>query len=107
MVSNAQGIPLAHNAIADDAQKQQVKIATQRGLEELREILINAHGPLSNAQTPSLGELTVLQLTIQSEALFSDPEWPQILTELLPEEFLGFTTGSPLVVVQYPGEAPI
>ena len=96
VVSNAQGIPLAHNAIADDAQKQQVKIATQRGLEELHDILINVHGPLSHAQTPGIGEPTVLQITIQSAVLFSDPDWHQILPELLPAEFLGFTTGPPI-----------
>ena len=106
MVSNAQGIPVANNAIPDEAQQRQIKILTQRGLEELRDILIKVHGPLSNAQPPRLGELTVLQLTIQSEEIFSDPDWPQILTELLPEEFLGFTTGSPLIVRKYPGEAP-
>ena len=38
--------------------------------------------------------------------LFSDPEWPQTLTELLPEEFTGFTSGSLMEVVQYPGEDP-
>ena len=47
VVSNAQGIPLANNAIADDAQLRQVKMATQRGLEELHAILISEYGPLS------------------------------------------------------------
>ena len=108
VVSNAQGIPLAHNAIAYLAQQHQVRIATQRGLGELHDILINVHGPLSHTQTPGIGEPTVLQITIQSAVLFSDPDWHQILPELLPEEFLGFTTtGSPMVVIQYPGEAPI
>ena len=107
MVSNALGIPIAHNAIlADHAQQHQVRIATQKGLEEMHDIPIKAHGPLHYAQPPGIGEPTVLQLTIQSAVLFSDPDWHQILTELLPEEFLGFPTGSPMVVVQYPGEAP-
>ena len=33
VVSNEQGIPTAHNAIADLAQQHQVRLATQRGLK--------------------------------------------------------------------------
>ena len=73
-------------------------------MEELHAILSKAHGPLHRAITPREGEPIVVQIRIKSALLFSDPDWPQILTELFPEEFIGFVTGSPMEVVQYPGE---
>ena len=104
VVVNAQGIPTAHDSITDPAHQQQVRIATQGGLRELHGILIAVHGPLHHAQVPGMGELTVLEIRIQSAVLFTDPD--QIMSELLPEEFIGFRTGSPMEVVQYPGEDP-
>ena len=106
VVSNDKGIPIAHNSIADHADQHNVRLATQKGLEELHEILIKAHGPLHHATTPGKGELIVVKIRIRSEVLFSDAEWPQIMTVLFPEEFVGFVTGSPMEVVQFPGEAP-
>jgi hypothetical protein len=104
VVSNAQGKPIAQNSIADLAVQHQVRLDTQRGLEELHAILNKVHGPLHRASTPREGEPIVVQIRIKSALLFSDPDWPQILTELFPEEFIGFVTGSPMEVVQYPGE---
>ena len=106
VVSNDKGIPIAHNSIADHADQHTVRLATQKGLGELHEILIKAHGPLHLATTPGKGELTVVKIRIRSEVLFSDAEWPQIMTVLFPAEFVGFVSGSPMEVVQFPGEAP-
>ena len=89
VVSNEKGIPIAHNSIADYADQHNVRIATQNGLEELHEILIKAHGPLHHAKTPGKGELIVVKIRIRSEVLFSDTDWPQIMTELFPTEFVG------------------
>jgi hypothetical protein len=82
VVANAQGKPIAHNSIADLAVQHQVRLETQRGLEELHAILIKAHGPLHRASTPREGEPIVVQIRIKSALLFSDPDWSQILMSI-------------------------
>ena len=106
VIANSLGVPISLNAIADPNHQAQVKISIQRGLKELHQILIAAHGPLDQAQQPGIGELAVFEVRVQSTALFMEPEWPQILQDLFPEEFIGFPTGSPMEVAKYPGEDP-
>ena len=104
LITSAPGIPAPTYAIEDKDVLNEARLNAQAAMKAMHKVLTSEHGPLDFAPKPIRGQTTPLQIRIENhQGLFEQPEWPQVLEEILKKDFIGFLTGSHVNVITVPG----
>ena len=86
----------------------ETRMNAQEAVKQMHKVLTSEHGPLDLAPKPVCGNIIPLRIKIENhQGLFAEPEWYQVLEEILKTDFIGFLPGSPVEVISVTGMPPI
>ena len=85
----------------------ETRMNAQDAVKLMHKVLISEHGSLDLAPKPVWGQIIPLRIRIENhQGLFAEPEWYQVLEEILKEGFIGFLPGSPVELISVTGMPP-
>ena len=108
LLMTEQKVPAPIYDLTDMDQLNEVRMRSHASFIAMQNILRTYHGDLDYAKKPAIGQIVSQKFRFEDYGtLFDDPEWSQVLHELLKKDFIGFPAGSMAEVIPMSGKPPI